>query len=80
MTQSRKLNKRVFSPKTRINKDLSYSELRVLLKQEQRHDSKAVIKEMIANKIFAKIVFAICILLNVLFVTLATLNYLEIIG
>jgi hypothetical protein len=69
-----KTNKRVF--KSDITADMSYKELKDALKNEKRKIIKADIKEIISNKIFAKVVFSICILLNLLFLTLAVLNYL----
>jgi|TARA_Y100001960_G_C14646257_1_gene813511 Na+/melibiose symporter-like transporter len=77
---NKKLNKRIFKPKTNISSDLSYNELRKLLKEEQRKENKEAIKEIISNKIFAKVVFTICIFLNLLFLTLGSLNYFNIIG
>tara|TARA_Y100001960_G_C14778703_1_gene885039 strand:- start:2029 stop:2259 length:231 start_codon:yes stop_codon:yes gene_type:complete len=75
---NKKVNKRIF--KSEIDQNLSYKELKAILKKEQRHDTKQEIKEIISNKLFAKTVFVICIGLNILFITVGILNYLGLVG
>lgn len=75
---NKKVNKRIF--KSEVSSDLSYKELKEILKKEQRQDNKKVIKDILSNKIFAKTVFAICIGLNVMFIGLAILNYIGMVG
>jgi len=76
---TKKVNRRVFNSQAGISNSLSYRELKKMLNQEKRIDNKSKIKEILYNKIFAKVVFALCIGLNVLFITLGILNYMGII-
>jgi len=75
-----KLNRRIFKPQIEINSSLTYKELKQMLAAEQRKDNQELIKDILFNKLFARVVFAVCIGLNVMFIVLGILNYLEIIG
>lgn len=77
---NRKINKRIFKSDSDIINNLSYKQLKNMLELEKRTDSKAAIKELLFNKVFAQSVFAICIGLNIIFLGLATLNYFGMIG
>jgi len=77
---SQKVNKRIFNQKSMLDSNLSYKELKQLLAQEKRIDNKEKIKEILYNKIFAKVIFAMCIGLNILFIVLGVLNYMGILG
>ena len=68
-----KIERRIFN--NNIHEDKSYSELKQLLEVEGRKQNKQALKEALQNKIFAKTIFAFCILLNIVFITLGVLNY-----
>ncbi|MCP4354078.1 MAG: hypothetical protein GY793_00325 [Proteobacteria bacterium] len=55
--------------------NMKLGELKQILKNEKREDNSQVIKEVIFNRLFARTVFIICILLNLVFVTLGILDY-----
>lgn len=75
-----KLNRRIFKPQIEINSSLTYKELKQMLAAEQRKDNQELIKDILFNKLFARVVFAVCIGLNLIFIILGVLNYLEILG
>jgi len=75
-----KLNRRIFKPQIEINSSLTYKELKRMLAAEQRKDNQDLIKDILFNKLFARVVFAVCIGLNLIFIILGVLNYLEILG
>ncbi|HAG52664.1 MAG TPA: hypothetical protein DCL21_02645 [Alphaproteobacteria bacterium] len=75
-----KLNRRIFKPQIEINSSLTYKELKQMLAAEQRKDNQDLIKDILFNKLFARVVFAVCIGLNLIFIILGVLNYLEILG
>ncbi|MCP4355351.1 MAG: hypothetical protein GY793_06895 [Proteobacteria bacterium] len=59
---------------------MKLKDLRKVLEKEKREEHSKIIKEIIFNRFFARIVFAVCILLNLVFITLGVLDYFKLIG